>query len=308
MGRGTIGGVRGVVDIGWRVLAIAIVYAVLSVGFNLLSGTRPSVQGVVVGLVTGAGFALVLLPLARRLPYRMRTRIIALFVPLYWIFSLSNLVEAYFYTTLSHASLAAGAVFLAIPSLAVSAMVAWLFPGRPQVQPVEGIWELLSRRPFLSWVWRTLLAGLLFAVVLQLAGKAWGPLISPYYHDPAYIARAHIANPPPPGYVTWPEEAVRGIVFVLALLPVLAVVRGRGWPAILAVGAYVALIDAALEGWLSMLGNAGFPTGFRIGEGLDLTTDAVVRGVFIAVLLALPVVASGRRPATGVATGAAPAT
>ncbi len=79
-------------------------------------------------------------------------------------------------------------------------------------------------------------------------------------------------------------------------------VRGRDWPAIIAVGAYVALIDAALEGWLPMLGNMGFPLGFRIGEGLDLTTDAVARGIFIAALLALPVVTKRRQPATEVAT------
>ena len=301
MGRGTTGALR-VIDAGWRVLAIAAVYAVLFLGFDLLSGTRLSLQSVVIGLVTGAGFALVLLPLARRLPYRMRTRVIALFVPLYWIFSLSNLVEAYFITTISHTTLTVGAVFLTIPSLAVSWMIAWLLPAHPQEQPVPGIWESLGQRPLFSWVWRTLLAGLLFAVGVQVAGDAWGPLISRYYHDPAYIAQAHIANPPPPAFVTWIEEVVRGIVFVLALLPVLAVVRGRDWPAILAVGAYVALIDAALEGWLTMLGNTGFPIGFRIGEGLDLTTDAVVRGIFIAALLALSAVASRRRPATEVST------
>jgi len=301
VGRETRGALR-VIDAGWRVLAIAAVYAVLFLGFDLLSGTRLSLQGAVIGLVTGAGFALVLLPLARRLPYRMRTRVIALFVPLYWIYSLSNLVEAYFITTISHTTLIFGAVFLAIPSLAVSWMIAWLLPARPEKQRVPGIWESLGQRPLLSWIWRTLLAGLLFAIVVQLAGDAWGPLISRYYHDPAYIAQAHIANPPPPAFVTWAEEVVRGIVLVLAVLPVLAVVRGRDWPAILAVGAYVALIDAALEGWLTMLGNTEFPIGFRIGEGLDLTTDAVARGIFIAALLALPAVASRRRPATEVAT------
>lgn len=68
-------------------------------------------------------------------------------------------------------------------------------------------------------------------------------------------------------------------------------VRGRDWPAILAVGTYVALIDAALEGWLTMLGNTAFPVGFRIGEGMDLTTDAIARGIFVA---ALPAVAARR--------------
>jgi hypothetical protein len=277
-----------VIDVCWRILAVAAVYTGTVLFLPFLSGGRPSLQSVVAALVTGAGFALVLLPLARRLPYRMRTRVIALFVPLYWIFSLSNLVEAYFLTTISHVALAFVAVILVIPALAVSWLIAWLFPAPRLEEPVPGIWESLRRRPLRSWAWRVLLAGLLFALFLQLSGTAWGPLISRYYHDPAYIAQAHIASPAPPDAVIWAEEVVRGIVFVLVLLPVLAVVRGRGWPAIVAVAAYVALIDAAFEGWLTMLENSGFPLGFRIGEGLDLTTDAVARGVFVAALLALP--------------------
>ena len=284
-----------VFDVGRRVLVVAAVYVVLFLPLGLVSGSRPSVQTVIVGLVTGAGFALVLLPLARRLPYRMRTRVIALFVPLYWIYSLSNLVEAYFITSVSHTSLTLGAIFLIIPALVVSWLVAWLLPPYEQAGHARGIWELLGQRPLLSWVWRALLAGLLFAVLIELFGVAWGPLISRYYHDPVYIAQAHIANPPPPSYVTWAEEYVRGLVFVLALLPVLAVVRGRGWPAILGVAAYVALINAALEAWLPMLGST-FPPGFRLGEGLDLTSDAVARGIFVAALLALTAPAS-RRPA-----------
>src|SRR5215472_19382626 len=124
MGAGTTGGSQ-VFDIGWRVLMIAIVYAVLFLALGLVSGSHPSVQTVAVGLATGAGFALVLLPLARRLPYRMRTRLIALFVPLYWIYSLSHLVEAYFITSYSHTTLVLGAVFLIIPAVLVSWLVAW---------------------------------------------------------------------------------------------------------------------------------------------------------------------------------------
>ena len=295
MREGTTGGSR-VFDVAWRVLVVAVVYSLLFLASGLVSGRRPSVQTVGVGLVTGAGFTLVLLPLARRLPYRMRTRVIALLVPLYWIYSLSNLVEAYFITSYSHALLIIGAVFLIVPALIVSWLVAWLFPAQEQLRHAPGIWELLSRRPLLSWAWRALLAGLLFAAFVELFGLAWGPLISRYYHDPAYMAQAHIANPPAPASVTWAEEYARGVLFALALLPVFAVVRGRGWPAILGVAAYVAVLDAALEAWLPMLAST-FPLGFRLGEGLDLTSDALARGIFMAALLALPALAS-RRPAS----------
>jgi len=69
----------------------------------------------------------------------------------------------------------------------------------------------------------------------------------------------------------------------------------------------VALLNAVLESWLPMLSMTTFPLGFRIGEGLDLTTDAIVRGAFVAILLALPAVApEPRAPALGGRTSPAP--
>src|SRR5215469_13194334 len=109
-----------VLDVGWRVLVVALVNLVFYQLLGLVTGSRASLQSVVLDLVTGALYALVLMPLARRLPYGRLTRFLALFVPLYWIAYLSNLVEAWFDTTLSHATLIGGAIFLAIPVAVLS--------------------------------------------------------------------------------------------------------------------------------------------------------------------------------------------
>jgi hypothetical protein len=301
-----------VLDRGWRVLAIAVVYAILSQLIALLnpSGPRPSLEpaylgAVGIGLVTGAGYALVLLPLARRLPYRMRARFLALFLLLYWIALLSNLVEAWVDTALPRSELIEGAVILAVPYAVLCWLVARLFPAREPAEPALGIWESLGQRPFISWALRTLLAGVLFTGFLELFGILWGPLISRYYHDPAFMAQTHTITPPT--YIAGPEEVARGVLFALVLLPVLAVMRGRDWATILRTGAYIALLDAVLEGWLPMLSMTSWPLQFRLGEGLDLTSDAIVRGLFVAALLALPAVANARRAAGDRAVEAATA-
>jgi hypothetical protein len=302
----------GVADVGWRVLAIAVVYAILSQLLALLNpaSPRPSpapayLGAVGMGLVTGAAYALVLLPLARRLPYRTRTRFLALFLLLYWIALLSNLVEAWVDTTLPRSELIAGAIILAVPYAVLCWLVAWLLTARVPAEPVLRFRESLGQRPFLSWAWRTLLAGVLFAGFLQLFGVLWGPLISRYYHDPAFMAQTHTITPPT--YIAGPEEVARGVLFALVLLPVLAVMRGRDRVTMLRTAAYIALFDAVLEGWLPMLGMTSWPLQFRVGEGLDLTTDAIVRGIFIAALLALPAVAGAHRAASDRTVEAAPA-
>jgi hypothetical protein len=272
-------------DVAWRVLVVAVVTMAFTVVFGLLTGGRPSAQGVALGLGTGALYALVLLPLARRLPYGRLTRVVALFVPLYWIAYLSNLVEAWFDTTVSHSLLALGAIALAIPILVFCVLIAWLFPATDPQRSAPGIWLLLGQRPVLSWLWRILVVGLLYAVLLQAFGSLYGPLIVKYYHDPAFMAQTHTA--PSPSYIAWPEEFARGVLFALSLLPVLAVVRGRDWPRIGWAAAYVTFIGIGLEAW-QVFAMTSYPTGFRLGEGLDLTTDAVARGIIVAALLVLP--------------------
>jgi hypothetical protein len=279
-------------DVAWRVVAIALAYTFVARVLGLVTGPRPSLepeylQLLAINLVSGAVVALVFLPLARRLPFDMATRFVAVFVPLYWIGIVSNLVEAAVDTTLPPVQLAAAAIIFAIPYAVTGWLIVLLLrPSAPRSSTPE-LWQLLGWRSIRSWAWRTLVAGVLFAVGVEVLGLLWGPLISKYYHDPAYVAQVQTVTPP--DYIAGPEEFLRGVVFVLVLLPVLAVMRGRNWPELLRTAAYIALIDAALESWLPMLSMTSYPLGFRIGEGLDLTSDAIVRGLFVAALLAFPV-------------------
>ena len=282
----------------WRVLVIAVVYAAVDRLLGVLTGARPALTASYLGtvgisLVTGVAYALVLLPLARRLPYRFGTRFLALFLPLYWIGLVSNLVEAAVDTSLPRVELIGGAVILAIPSAVAALMIAWLLRPEPRRGPVKGIVATLRERRLWSWTWRIVACGVLFAALIEVFGIAWGPLIAKYYNRGADVAQVHTVIAP--SYVVWPEEFLRGVVFVLVLLPLLAVMRGRSWRELLRLAAYVALIDAVLESWVPMLSMTGYPLGFRVGEGLDLTTDAIARGIFVAVLLALPAALALRR-------------
>src|SRR5215472_12928976 len=139
-----------ILGVAWRVLVVALVNLAFERLLGLLMGTPPTVQGVVLELATGAIYALVLMPLARRLPYGRLTRIVALFVPLYWIAYLSNLVEAGFDTTISRGTLIGGAIFFAIPVVVICVLIAWLFPATPRQPPATGIWRTLGQRPLLS--------------------------------------------------------------------------------------------------------------------------------------------------------------
>ena len=280
-----------------RIVAIAIGYTIVSRLIGLLTGSHPALspaylQTVIIDLISGAAYALVLLPLARRLPYRMGTRIISLWMPLYYIAVLGNLVEALFYTTISRFELIAGMVILGIPSLVASWLIAWLLPASKQEQPVPGIWRTLSIRPLFSWIWRIVVVGILYSIILELFGQLLD--LGKYYTNSAYTSQ--LGTTTQPLSITLSEEAVRGVVFVLVLLPLLAVMRGRSWSKLLTLALYVALIDAAFESWLAMLAQTSWTLAFRLGEGTNLTLDAIARGIIVALFLALPAFAKSKQP------------
>lgn len=280
---------RWLLDITGRVLVVAIVSALFSTLLQQLSGESSlSWQNILSNLAEGVLFALVLLPLARRLPYRMPTRIISLFLPFYWTTYLGNLVEAYFYTTTPRSELIAGGILFIIPSLVVAWLMAWLFPAFRPEQPVLGIWQALRQRPLLSWIWRLLIVGLLYPIFLNYVfGALFSPILAPYYHNPAFAAQSHTTSQP--FYIFFPEEVVRGIIFALTLLPALAVLRGRTWPKIFYTMLYLSLIGVVLEAVIGVaFSEPTWPAVLRITETFNTGLDGVARGVVMALLLALP--------------------
>jgi hypothetical protein len=125
------------------------------------------------------------------------------------------------------------------------------------------------------------------------------PIEHAYYADPTFVASLHTRVPST--QVTVLLEAARGILFVLAVLPVIAVMRRSR----VATGLYVALLGAALEGWIPLLGQASWPVMMRVGNVLELTADACGRALLIALLVFLPAVAA-RGAATPPALSGAP--
>lgn len=286
-------------DITSRVLVVAIVSALFSTLLHLTGKSPLSWQSVLANLAEGVLFALILLPLARRLPYRMPTRVISLFLPFYWTTYLGNLVEAFFYTTVPHSELISGMIFFLIPSLIIAWLMAWLFPAYRPEQPVVDIWQALRQRPLLSWIWRLLIVGLLYPVFLNYVfGALFSPLLGPYYNNPAFAAQSHTTSQP--FYILFPEETVRGIIFALTSLPVLAVLRGRTWPKIFYTMLYLSLIGVVLEAVIGVaFSEPTWPAVLRIGETFNTGLDGVARGVIMALLLALPAVTGKQQKGKG---------
>lgn len=289
-------------DLTGRVLVVAVipVFALILLHFASKTATPLTFQDILSDLAQGILPPLVLLPLARRLPYRMLTRMVSLFLPLYWTMYLGNFVEAAFYTTTPLSELIAASLIFLVISLITAWLIAWLFPAYTPEQSVVKIWQALRQRPLLSWLWRIVVVGLLYPIFLNYVfGALFSPIIGPYYHNPAYQALSGTLSQP--FYISLPEEAVRGMIFALTLLPALAVLRGRTWPTILYTMLYLSLIGVILEAVIGVaFSEPTWPAILRISETFNTGFDGISRGIFITLFLALPTFAGKQQ---GVAEG-----
>jgi hypothetical protein len=271
-----------------RVIAGGVLAAVvLTVFARLVPGGNPSTtfsaQNVTIRLVSGIFYVAIMTPLARRLCYRRLTRFLAIFVPLYLTGTLADLIEAYFYTTqLTPLTLVAALIFEGLPLLVITGIIAWLIPVDEDAHDAPRFRESVRERRLLSWLWRIVVAGALYPAIYLFFAALVTPLEHAYYYDPAFIASLHTVVPST--LTTVILEAVRGVLFVLAVLPVIAVMRRSRW----STGLYIALIGAVLEAWIPLLGQTSWPVMMRVGNVLELTADACGRALLMALLVALP--------------------
>ncbi len=271
-----------------RILIGGLLAAAVLTAFDLLLSSSNvsvtfSVQNITIRIILGILYVVVMAPLARLTFSRRFTRFLAIFVPLYVTGTLTDLVEAYFYTTLlTPVSLIAALIIEGVPLLLITGIIAWLIPATEAARHAPRFRQVMRERPFFSWVWRIVVAGAPYAAIYLFFAALVTPIEHAYYHDQAFIASLHTRVPST--MTTLILETVRGILFVLAQLPVITVMRKSRW----ATGLYIALLGTVLEAWIPLLGMTSWPFMMRVGNVLELTGDACGRALLMALLVALP--------------------
>jgi len=268
-----------------RVIIGGLLAAAVLTPFALIqsSGNRSTVslvQTIIIQVVSGVGYVVLMTPLARKLAER---RVLLIFLPLYVTSTLTNLIEAYFYTSLfTPFTLVAALILEGFPLLVITGIITWLIPADEEAHHVPRLGQIFRERTVGSWLWRMIAAGAPYPLIYLFFARLVTPIEHPYYADPAFIASLHTVVPP--FLTTLILEAVRGVLFVLAVVPVMAVFRTSRW----STGVYIAVIGATLEAWIPLLGQTTWPVMMRLGNVLELTGDASVRALLMALLVILP--------------------
>jgi hypothetical protein len=251
---------------------------------SLPTGVDPT-HMLVIMFLSGMLIALTLGPLTKRLALPMLQRFGLLFLLLFVLNNLINVIEALFFTTMPFSEQVNALVTTAVGQAGLALLLAVLFrPPSVERELLTALQETLSQRPWTSWAWRFALAGVLYVPVYLFFGMIIAPIVLPYYQEMGLGLTV-------PGFeVILPLEVFRGLLYVLTLFPLVAVLRvSRWWLAF-----WFVLTVCVLGSWVPMLSAAWWPVTLRLTHGLEITADSIVHGLIIALLLWTPVGADGQ--------------
>jgi hypothetical protein len=243
-------------------------------------------------LVSSPILILALAFVAHGLPggYAARTGVLTI---LTWIaYGVNSVLEASIITSYLGFSWFSAVAF-GVAGLFTGAASAYLFPPAvpaPQVAPGAGaargapqndnlvtIWyENLSQRPALSWVWRFVVAGVIFVPIYLFFGRLVLPVVEEYYRQQAFGLIV-------PGWrQLLPILVVRSLLFWFACLPIVMTWQGSRRSLALSLG--FALF--VLVGLVPMLQAYWLPATLRSAHSLEILAGLFVYAWMLTLLLA----------------------
>lgn len=261
----------------WLILAVAL--AALDFVDRSVSGDAMTWLSAGLSVPVGILLALVLSWLVPRLGLSKRALVATLGFVLFVVEFAVNMVEGYFFSTVFPSI---ERFFIALPAVAAVAflqtgLAVLALPVEPSgSRPPPAARTYVASRGTGSWVLRGFVAAVAYLPVYLSFGAVVGPMVLSYYANP----RSGLVLPPPQTIVL--VELLRGALYVLALFPVLAVLRGNRRASFFAVAALVyvpgSLLPLVTRTWL--------PTQVIVLQSLELLGDALVYAVVLSRLMA----------------------
>jgi hypothetical protein len=262
-----------------RVLCFSLIYNAMQLILGYVGTQRVSILWVISNFIAGVFLAIVLGLLFARLPFRRAIRIGVAWLALFVVQEFSNLVEGYFFTTyIQTIYLFFAATFNSLLVTLIEALlVGFLFiPEKVDRSFVEEFHAYAHRRSWRSWILRIVAGSVVYFPIYFLFGALISPFVLPYYESSSMGLRI------PSFTVMIPLELVRGLLYVVALLPVIALLRvERKY-----VFAGVASLLYVAGAFAPFLAGPGFPVQLRIFHGVEILADSLVYGAALAYLFA----------------------
>jgi len=262
-----------------RVLCFSLVYDAMELILGYVGTQHTSIVWAVSNFIAGIFLAIVLGLLFAQLPFSRTVRTGLAWLALFVVQEFSNLVEGYFFTTYIQTTYLffAASFNSLLVTLIEALLVGFLFALEKTDRSFVDEFRAYARRRFRrSWVLRIAAGSVVYFPIYFLFGALISPFVIPYYENSSIGLRI------PSFTVMIPLELVRGLLYVLALLPIIALLRVERRYVFAGI---VSLLYVA-GAFAPFLSGPGLPIPLRIFHGVEILADSVVYGAALAYLFA----------------------
>lgn len=218
----------------------------------------------------------------------LRSLVLLLWLNLFSIEYFINYVEALFFTTIFESSyfvplfgstFATAIVSSLFVSLIVAMSAAFLLGQRGTTTGVSASLRThLSTRTKGSWILRIAAGSIVYFPIYFFFGLLVTPFVLPYYNNPSSGLVI------PSFAVMVPVELLRGFLFVLVLLPLLATIAAGRTTNFVALATMLYIPG----GLVALLGNTLIPAAIIPFHGLEILGDSIVYGLVLSRILGRP--------------------
>jgi hypothetical protein len=258
---------------GLAVGFVTVTYVVGSILTAPITRHALTATGLAFSALAGIVGAITVGALAQRLRLPLAQRLVTLALVVYLLSTLTNEVEAVLFIKSSTSLVPVSGAILALV-LAVPVTALWP-PSDTGLRVGAALHATLASRRWWSWLWRIVVASVVWVPVYLVFAAADAPFVHIYYHE------TNTTFTVPSNQVLFGAELGRGVLHALvlgALAALLALSRRRTWW-------WLTLTFATLNAWIPLIQRTDWPYYLRAANIVEITCDAVVYGGLVVLLL-----------------------
>lgn len=262
-----------------RAIILAGALAILDFAYRSASGDAMTWLSAGLSVLSGILLALVFLWLIPRLVPSRRAVVAVLGFTLFIVEFAVNMVEGYFFSTVfpSIASFLVALPVAAAVAFLQAGLAVLILPARRSETPLPtALRTYVASRGIGKWIARWIVSAAAYLPVYLTFGAIVGPIVLPFYTNPQFRLVL------PGGQTIVLVEALRATLYVLALFPLLAILRWDRRVAFLAVAGLVYIPGS----FLPLVTRTWLPSPVIILQSLELLGDALVYAFIVSRLMA----------------------
>jgi hypothetical protein len=254
----------------WRLVAYASIFTMIELIYHTISSVPLTSEYATLSIIGGLLTAILVGILFQNLPFGPVPRLTLVWLFLFIVQMFADLIEGVFFTTrISSPAIFLGGILLSILITFPESLTGLLlFPATSPPSPLR--LTLCKNLRGRQWLPHFVLGSVAYLPIYFLFGVLVSPIVTPFYTDPSLGLGLRIPSFP----VMMSIELLRGLLFALALIPIIISIRlsRTGTWLLVALSLYV------VGAYVPFVAGTTLPWALKFFHSLEIFADSLVYG------------------------------